>query len=74
MERSEINEFCDLYDRIKREIKSKYPTFYQRWKVGGYLVDGDVVSMYPIITEILDDLVDMGDECDDGELIDDPIE
>jgi len=57
MNREEIDLFCDLYDRIKREIRLKNPHFYERWKAGGFLVDNHVVSMYPVITEILDDLV-----------------
>ncbi len=61
MTREELDLFCDLYDRIKREIKQKEPQFYERWKAGGFLIDGDVVSTYPIITEILDELEDEED-------------
>jgi hypothetical protein len=40
-------KLMDLYADIKRDIRLKDPIFYERWKAGGFLVDEDIMSMYP---------------------------
>lgn len=49
------NVYAD-WDLIKRLIKEKDPLLYERWKAGGYLVDEDVLSMYPCLSQVLEKL------------------
>jgi hypothetical protein len=53
-----INEFYCLFHEIKREVKQKNKVFYERWKAGGFLIDEDIVSMYPCLSDIIDLLDD----------------
>jgi hypothetical protein len=54
--RAKIEELLDLYNEIKRDIKHKDKHFYERWKAGGFLIDNDIISMYPNIESFLDTL------------------
>lgn len=49
-----VEELLSLYNEIKREIKNKHPYWYERWKAGGFLVDNDIVSMYPCLENVLE--------------------
>jgi len=60
------NLVCE-YMEIKREIRQINPRFYERWKAGGYLIDEDIISMYPNINDILDTLPEEEDEDEDEE-------
>lgn len=42
-------EMMDLYNDIKRDVRRKNPRFYERWKAGGFIIDEDIVSMYPYL-------------------------
>lgn len=44
-----INELYSLYEDIKREIKDRDSQFYERWKAGGFLIDSDIICMYPCL-------------------------
>lgn len=50
-----IDELYELYDEIKQEIKRQDKYFYERWKAGGFLIDNDIISMYPILNTFVDD-------------------
>lgn len=50
-----IDEFLCLYNEIKDEIRQKDKWFYERWKAGGFLVDEDIISMYPHIGQFVED-------------------
>jgi len=43
-----------LLDELKREMKQRDKHEYERWKAGGFAVDGGFVSMYPSLQEIAD--------------------
>ena len=58
-----IENLVGEYMEIKREIRQINPRFYERWKAGGYLIDEDIISMYPNINDILDTLPEECPEC-----------
>lgn len=72
MDSHDFGEFMTQYDTLKRHIRGKNPHLYERWKAGGFLVDSSIVSMYPSLEEVMEEIgfendlnEDEGDE--DGE-------
>lgn len=59
-------ELMDLYEEIKREVRRRDPHLYDRWKAGGFIVDRNIVSMYPCLEEVVESLSDEEDDEDDG--------
>lgn len=43
-------------EAIKSRVKKVDNYLYERWKAGGFLVDDAVVSMYPTISEVVEEL------------------
>lgn len=64
--REQFDEMMLLYDNIKRRIKAELPHEYERWKAGGFLVDPDIMSMYPHLERVID-LMDDDEDFDDEE-------
>lgn len=60
-------KLLDLYHEIKREVRTRDPHLYERWKASGFLVDDSIVSMYPSLTEVMDFLEEGDDEEDDSD-------
>jgi hypothetical protein len=58
--REQIEEMLDLYVEIKREVKRLDQHLFERWKAGGYIVDEDIMSMYPDISKVLESLENSG--------------
>ena len=63
--RKKLEAMLDLYADLKREIRRANPNLYEQWKAGGFLVDDDILSMYPDITTVVDRLE--GDDEDSDE-------
>lgn len=61
-----FQEMMDLYEELKRDIRHADPRLYERWKAGGFLVDSDIVSMYPHMGEVVETLAE-GEEDEDEE-------
>jgi hypothetical protein len=40
-------QMMELYETLKQEVRKRSPFLYERWKAGGFIVDSDVLSMYP---------------------------
>ena len=57
-----INELLDLYQEIKREIRVTDKHLYEQWKAGGFLVDDDIMSMYPSLPKIAEILEEKENE------------
>ena len=53
----DLGELCERFGRIKNEVRRRDPALYERWKAGGFLVDDDIYSMYPNVTEVVDQLL-----------------
>jgi len=68
MERDKFENFLADYQEIKRQIRMEDPMLYERWKAGGFLVDNDIICMYPCLEGMLeDDLLTFEGEEDDAE-------
>ncbi len=66
---SMFTDFISDYRSIKQFIKDYAPEEYQRWKAGGFLLDDDIVSMYPTIGPVFDSAIEnFTDEIDEEEL------
>lgn len=50
------------YNEIKENIRQTDSRLYQQWKAGGFLVDTDIVSMYPNISEVVESLTESEEE------------
>lgn len=62
-------QLMDLYADLKRDIRRKNPPFYERWKAGGFIVDEDIISMYPHLgqcPELQDDYEEEEEEDDEN--------
>ena len=61
-----LDQFLCLYEQLKGEIRSRDPHLYDCWKAGGFIVDDNIVSMYPNISEVVERLSDReADEVDE---------
>jgi len=58
---SNLNEIADdfycLYEELKEEISRRDKNLYERWKAGGFVVDTDVLSMYPNLSQVCDEII-----------------
>lgn len=52
------------FDLIKYRVQKVDKHLYERWKAGGFLVDDDIVSMYPNMSKVVES-IDDDDEYDD---------
>lgn len=55
------DELIVTYNEIKKEVRRRDPREYERWKAGGFLIDGDIISMYPDLGAVV---AKLGDEVD----------
>ena len=67
------DKMMELYSDIKRAIQVADSFVYERWKMGGFLVDPNIVSMYGDMLQAIDSLEieddpDFGDGMDDDDL------
>ena len=53
-----FDEMFDLFCELKDDIRRENPHLYERWKAGGFLVDTDIMSMYPNLQEVITELDD----------------
>lgn len=52
----DINQLIELYQSVKRQIRQQDKHLFERWKAGGFLVDNDIISMYPNLQQIAETL------------------
>jgi hypothetical protein len=67
--RQRFEELLEIYEELKREVKHRDPHEFERWKAGGFLVDDNIMSMYPHLGQVVDklDVEDEDEELDDEE-------
>jgi hypothetical protein len=58
----QYDELMGLFENIKREVKTKNPNEYERWKAYGFQLDDTFVSMGPNLGEIVEKLEEEFDE------------
>lgn len=52
-------------DLIKSRVKKVDKHLYERWKAGGFLVDDNIVTMYPNVLEVVESIDNDDDDDDD---------
>ena len=58
-------QMMELYCELKQEIRMRDKYLYERWKAGGFLVDEDIMSMYPNLTKVVETLTDREEDEDE---------
>jgi hypothetical protein len=53
-----LEEINNGMEYIKRICKENDKNLYERWKAGGFIVDTNIVSMYPNVDEVVGSLID----------------
>jgi len=61
----DLAQLMELFNSIKRKVRLNDRHLYERWKAGGFLVDPDIVSMYPHLGEVVESLHAQDDEAED---------
>lgn len=54
--RGKIDRLLTAYTEVKRSVRTADARLYERWKAGGFIVDSDIVSHYPNIEEVIEEL------------------
>jgi len=54
--RAKMEMVLDGFADIKEAVRRKDSFLYERWKAGGFLVDGDILSMYPNLEEVVQEM------------------
>lgn len=73
--REQYEQFIELYNELKNRIRREEPSQFNRWKAGGFIVDDDIMSMYPNIVTILELMIeqeemnDLADSLEENEEI-----
>ena len=57
----------ELFNEIKDEIEERDPNEYARWKAGGFILDTNIISMYPNLDEVVEGLGDSEDDEEEEE-------
>lgn len=62
----EIQEMYEVlmenYENLKREIRRRDKNLYDQWAAGGFIIDTNILSMYPSLDEVIDRLPDDDDD------------
>lgn len=63
-----FNKLMEAYNEFKTMVRQEDKILYERWKAGGFLVDDDILSMYPNALEVFNILSEKAqDEDEDSE-------
>ena len=54
-------------EKLKNLLKAKNKHLYERWKAGGFIVDTNIVSMYPNAQDVIEQLQDEDEDDYDEE-------
>ncbi len=69
--REAYENLMEAYQSFKNELRHKDKHEFERWKAGGYIVDEDILSMYPNATKVFESLEGDGEEEDEEDLDED---
>lgn len=56
-----LEQMLDLFSQIKEEVRNRDKHLYERWKAGGFIVDNDILSMYPNVEQVVNQLAEEDD-------------
>ena len=62
-----FDEMMSLYEDIKSEVKRRNKHAYESWKAGGFLIDDDIISMYPYLGKVVESLTEEVEEEEEEE-------
>jgi molybdenum-dependent DNA-binding transcriptional regulator ModE len=62
-----FEKLIELYEEIKREVRQRDKHLFEQWKAGGFLIDSDILSMYPNLEKVVERLGDESDEEEEAE-------
>lgn len=65
--REKLDEFMGLFEELKSFVKSNNKILYERWKAGGFIVDSNILSMYPAIEKVVETIIENKEEMEDIE-------
>lgn len=57
-----FSQLICAYSVIKNIVKKSDTHLFERWKAGGFLVDTTIVSMYPNLLYVVENLLDKDDD------------
>jgi len=57
-----FDHMIELYNELKEEIRRKDKYLYEQWKAGGFIVDDDIMSMYPSLPKVIERLTNEEEE------------
>ncbi len=61
-----VDDLYDLYEKIKSEVRRQDSFEYERWKADGFLIDTNIVSMYPNLADLAQALTEEDEAGDDA--------
>lgn len=56
------DKILELLEEVKREVKQKDAHLFEQWKAGGFIIDPDIMSMYPDLTKVAERLSDENED------------
>ena len=65
--RESYDQLMEAYNFIKTEVRRRDKHLYERWKAGGFLIDDDIISMFPALSKVMEFLEEDTEEEDGGE-------
>jgi len=54
----ELEKLMDSFLRIKEIIRRKNKFLFEQWKAGGFLVDDDIMCMYPNVQKCVESILE----------------
>lgn len=51
-----LQKLLDLYQELKQFVQTNDKHLFERWKAGGFLIDENIVSSYPNIVQVFEQL------------------
>ncbi len=62
--REQLETLLEAFNEIKATVRREDKPLYERWKAGGFIVDDNIHSMYPNVSEVVEKLApEGGAEC-----------
>lgn len=56
------HEMMCLYGKLKHLVKTENRRLYEQWKAGGFIIDPDILSMYPCLEEVIEKITEDTEE------------
>ena len=53
-----LESVLENFEYLKRIVRENDKYLYERWKAGGFSVDGNFLSSYPAIDEVVTNILD----------------